>query len=68
MQQGSSPTTNPGAAKEQERDLQMPLGLHEPTHDPKGTEKVPIRVCGQPWYNGVVWSLVWSHTVWMLLI
>ena len=46
----------------------MALGLHEPPHDPKGTEEIPIGVCGQAWDNRMVGPLEGRHTVGVLLI
>lgn len=48
--------------------LEVTLGLHEPPHDPKCAEEVPIGVSCQAGDDGVVWPLVWGHAVGVLLI
>lgn len=48
--------------------LEVSLGLHEPPHDPKRAEEIPIGVGGQAGDDGVVWPLVRRHTVGVLLV
>ena len=48
--------------------LEVTLGLHEPPHDPKRAEEVPIGVGCQAGDDGMVRPLVWCHTVGVLLV
>ena len=41
----------------------MPLGLHEASHDPKGTKQIPVGVCGQPRNDCVIWALAGGQAV-----